>query len=220
MTEAADTTVHLVRHGQVENPGGVLYGRLAGYHLSELGRQMADKVADHFDGANVTHLRCSPLERARETMEPIAAHHPELDVVIDDRVIEAGNKFEGHIFGRRNLPLFNPRMFWHMRNPMRPSWGEPYREIADRMRAAMLDAAAAAGPGGQAVIVSHQLSIWMARRSLEGRSLFHDPRTRRCSLASVTSFVFRGTRVLRVEYAEPAAELLPVKTGRRFRVGT
>lgn len=220
MTQAADTVVHLVRHGQVENPGGVLYGRLAGYHLSELGREMAGLVAKHFEGANVSHLRCSPLERARETMGPIAAQFPDLEVVIDERVIEAGNRFEGHVFGVKNTPLFNPRMFWHMRNPLRPSWGEPYREIAERMRAAMLDAAEAAGPGGQAVVVSHQLSIWMARRSIEGRRLSHDPRARQCSLASVTSVTYRDGRAISVDYAEPARELLPLKKGRKFRVGT
>ena len=66
------TIVHLVRHGEVHNPAGLLYGRLPDYHLSDLGREMAQAVADDLRSRDVVHLRCSPLERAQETMEPIA----------------------------------------------------------------------------------------------------------------------------------------------------
>ena len=90
-----------------------------------------------------------------------------------------------------------------MWNPFRPSWGEPYREIAARMRAAMSDAAAAAR-GHEAVLVSHQLPIWVARRDVEGRRLWHDPRKRECALASVTSFTYLGDQVTGVSYADPA----------------
>lgn len=204
----------------MENPEGVLYGRLPGYGLSELGHAMAARMAEHWRDVPLTHLRCSPLQRARETLAPTAAIHSHLDVVIDDRVIEAGNRFEGMVFGRDNKALRNPRMFWHMRNPLVPSWGEPYKEIALRMTDAITDAAVAAGPDGQALIVSHQLSIWMARRFAEGRSLVHDPRRRECTLTSVTSFTVRDGRVTAVSYAEPAADLLPVKRGRGFKVGT
>ena len=71
VTEA--TKVHVMRHGQVENPGGVLYGRLPGYGLSELGRQMAQRMATYWQDVPLTHLRCSPLQRAQETMAPTAA---------------------------------------------------------------------------------------------------------------------------------------------------
>lgn len=204
----------------MENPEGVLYGRLPGYGLSELGHRMAARMAEHWRDVPLTHLRCSPLQRARETLAPTAAIHSHLEVVIDDRVIEAGNRFEGMVFGRDNKALRNPKMFWHMRNPLVPSWGEPYKEIAARMTDAITDAAVAAGPDGQALIVSHQLSIWMARRFAEGRSLVHDPRRRECTLTSVTSFTVRDGKVTSVSYAEPAADLLPVKHGRGFKVGT
>ena len=59
-------TVHLVRHGEVQNPDGVLYGRLPEFHLSDLGRRMAQQMADHFEqrrneGANIVYLAASPL---------------------------------------------------------------------------------------------------------------------------------------------------------------
>ncbi len=218
MTEP--TVVHVMRHGQVHNPDGVLYGRLPGFGLSELGHRMAARMAEHWRSAPLTHLRCSPLQRARETLQPTAELFPSLEVVIDDRVIEAANAFEGKVFGSDNRALRDWRMLRYVLNPLKPSWGEPYIDIAARMRAAIIDAAGAAGQGGQALVVSHQLPIEMARRDAESRPLAHDPRRRRCTLVSVTSFTFRDGHVTAVDYAEPAADLLPVKRRRGFQVGT
>ena len=138
-------------------------------------------------------------------MAPTAALFPALDVTTDERVIEADNRFEGMVFGKGNRALRDPRMFWHMRNPLQPSWGEPYTQVVARMRAAITDAAVAAGPGGQALVVSHQLPIWIARSDAEGRPLVHDPRRRQCTLCSVTSFTLRDGVVTAVDYAEPVA---------------
>ena len=76
------TIVHLVRHGEVDNPAGLLYGRLPDYHLSELGKEMAERVAEHLRERDVVHLRSSPLERAQETAAPLAEAF-DLPVVID-----------------------------------------------------------------------------------------------------------------------------------------
>lgn len=214
------TTVHVVRHGQVYNPDGILYGRQPGFGLSDLGRQMAEVVGEFFSDVPLAHLRSSPLQRARETMEPIAARHPELELVIDDRVIEAANAFEGARFGSDNKVLFRPSSWWHFRNPLRPSWGEPYPEIASRMLAAISDAAASVPQGGQALIVSHQLPIWIARRAAEGRPFAHDPRRRQTHLASVTSFRFIGEEIIGVDYHQPAKSLVPATSKKKFRVGT
>ena len=211
------TVVHVCRHGQVETPDHVLYGRSPGYHLSELGVRMADKLGEYFADVPVTHLRCSPLERARETMAPIAANFPGQEITIDPRLIEAANALEGQSFGRYNQRLLLPKNLRHLWNPLRPSWGEPYTTIRDRMLAAIRDAAAAT-PGGQAVVVSHQLPIYMARLATEGRRLQHNPATRECRLASVTSFTFHGDHIVRVDYAEPAASLYPPKK-KMFRPG-
>lgn len=209
--------VHLVRHGQVHNPDGVLYGRLPGFGLSELGQRMANRLGEYFVDAPLTHLISSPLQRAQETMAPIAAEHQKLIVNIDERVIEAANVFEGKSFGKYNQILLNPASWWALRNPLRPSWGEPYHSIVARMRAALADAAAQA-EGGEALIVAHELPIWMARRWAEGRSLVHDPRKRETRLASVTTFTFAGGERPQVAYAEPCADLVPAKK-RRFRPG-
>jgi len=198
------TVVHLMRHGEVHNPAGVLYGRLDGFHLSDLGQQMARLVAVHLEANDITHVVASPLERAQETAAPIAADHG-VEIATDARVIESENQFEGRSVGRKDL--LHPRN-WHLfRDITKPSWGEPYEDIATRMLAAVADARDAAR-GHEAVVVSHQLPVWTVRNKLEGRRLWHDPRKRECTLASLTSLTYRGDELASITYSEPAAELL------------
>lgn len=201
---AVRTIVHLVRHGEVYNPEKILYGRLPGYHLSERGVAMADAVAAYLAGNDVTVIIASSLTRARETAAPIAAHHG-LSLQTDDRVIEADNDFEGQQPTLRNL--LRPRNLRRLRDITRPSWGEPYAYIAKRMRPAIEDARDQAH-GHEAVIVSHQLPIWIARLDAEGRRLWHDPRSRQCALASITSFTYAADDLTAIAYAEPAAQLI------------
>lgn len=201
------TVVHLLRHGEVDNPRGILYGRLPGYHLSDLGREMAERAAAWFEQREVRRVVSSPLERACETAAPVAAAL-RLPVATDDRLLEAENHFQGMKFGVGDGSLRHPGHWRYMYNPVRPSWGEPYEQLATRMLAAA-GAARDAVRGHEAVLVSHQLPIWIARRSAEGRRLWHDPRSRQCSLASVTSLTYDGDRLTAVAYAEPAADLLP-----------
>jgi broad specificity phosphatase PhoE len=195
------TTVHLVRHGKVHNPDGVLYGRLPGYGLADEGRLQAKRAAEHLAGADVTALLVSPMQRAQETAEPIAATLG-LTPVTEDRLIEAGNAFEGLTVGVGDGALRKPEYWPLLRNPFRPSWGEPYLEIAHRMLGAAHRARALA-EGHEAVCVSHQLPIWTLRRFMAGERLWHDPRKRQCALGSVTSFVFDDESLVDIAYAEP-----------------
>lgn len=210
--------IHLVRHGEVDNPEGILYGRLPGYGLTERGRQMGQRISDYFadDAFSVRALVRSPLLRTAQTIAPLA-ESTGLEPVVDERVIEAGNRFEGttvnegSVFKPKNLPLV-----W---NPLRPSWGEPYIDQVRRMQAAMftlrtrLEAAAKAEELDtvDGVIVSHQLPIWVSRMAAEGRPLVHDPRRRECSLGSVTTMTFDGPKLTGVDYADVNADLQPVK---------
>jgi broad specificity phosphatase PhoE len=203
------TVVHLLRHGEVHNPQGILYGRLAGYSLSELGTKMATRVADALGDREVSHMVASPLERAQETARPVAERLG-LDITTDRRVIEAGNHFEGKSFGVGDGALRRPGTWWYLRNPWKPSWGEPYKQIVERMLAAMADARDAAR-GHEAVIVTHQLPIWITRSAVEGLPFLHDPRRRQCTLCSLTSFTYVDREVVSVSYSEPAADLLPVR---------
>ncbi|WP_179816253.1 histidine phosphatase family protein [Allostreptomyces psammosilenae] len=204
-----------MRHGEVDNPQGILYGRLPNYHLSELGRKMAERVAEHLARRDITHVVASPLERAQETAEPIAASHG-VEVATDERLIEAENIFQGMTFGVGDGSLRRPSHWRYLRNPFRPSWGEPYVDQVVRMMNA-IHAARQAASGHEAVCVSHQLPIWMVRSYVEKRRLWHDPRRRQCSLASLTSFTFEGERIVGVGYSEPARELLPADLAARSK---
>jgi len=203
----ARTTVHLLRHGEVHNPHKVLYGRLPGYRLSDLGEAMAARAAAHLAGSDIALVVSSPLERAQQTATPVAAKHA-LPIELDERVIESGNKFEGHRVGVGDGALANPKYWKWLYNPFTPSWGEPYAEVAERVLLAVEDARERAR-GHEALIVSHQLPIWIARLRVEGRRLWHDPRRRQCSLASITSLHYVGNRLTSLSYTEPSADLLP-----------
>jgi broad specificity phosphatase PhoE len=208
-TTRVTTTVHLIRHGEVHNPEGVLYGRRDGYHLSELGRAMAERVGKALADRDIMHLRTSPLERAQETAAPLAAARG-LTPVIDARVIESANVFEGKRFGHGDNALRKPTTWIHLWNPLKPSWGEPYKQVVGRMLDGVYDARDQAR-GHEAAIVSHQLPIWITRLALENRSFLHDPRRRQCTLCSVTSLQFAGDRLTAISYSEPAGDLIPVR---------
>jgi broad specificity phosphatase PhoE len=206
VSQPTRTTVHVLRHGEVYNPGRILYGRLPGFHLSELGVQMAKAAAAALAGRDVTHVVASPLDRAQETAAPISAEF-QVATETDVRLIESVNYFEGKKVSVGDGALGNPRHWWALRDPVTPSWGEPYLVIAARMFAA-LQAARLAAEGHEAVCVSHQLPIWTLRRYVQKKRLWHDPRRRQCGLASLTSFHFEDSKVVGIDYREPAAHLV------------
>ncbi len=203
------TTVHLMRHGEVFNPDKILYGRLPGYRLSDLGNEMARRVADHLAAQNrdIVAVIASPLQRAQETATP-SANAFNVELGTDERLIEAANYFEGKTFGVGDGSLRHPQHWPHLINPFRPSWGEAYKEQVARMHAAV-DSARELARGHEALLVSHQLPIWIARSAYEGKRLWHDPRKRECNLASLTSLTFDGDTLVEVKYTEPVADLYP-----------
>ena len=93
--------IHLVRHGEVFNPQGVLYGRLPGYGLTDLGRPMAKAAADDLVARRrpVAAFVSSPLQRTQQSAEPIAAVF-ELEPTLDDRVIEPDEPVRGQAHAR------------------------------------------------------------------------------------------------------------------------
>jgi len=204
------TTVHVARHGEVENPEKILYGRQPGWRLSTRGQQMAETLGEWSKSINLGALHVSPLQRAQETAAPIARAHG-IEITTDERLIEAANIFEGKSFELGSGVLKHPSSWRHLYNPWKPSWGEPYEEQINRMLAAVIAARKAAN-GKDAIVVSHQLPIWILRSAIEGRSLLHDPRKRICTLASVTSIHFDDEGVISgLSYSEPARHLLPEK---------
>jgi broad specificity phosphatase PhoE len=197
--------VHLVRHGEVFNPKGVLYGRLDGFPLSDLGEQMATDAAAALkkSGATVTRLVASPLLRTQQSAEPIARAF-DLTAGLDDRLIEPFNIFEGRKLSAGHV-VIRPHLYFHLRNPYRPSWGEPYAEVLRRMTE-VIEEEADATPSGDLVLVTHQLPIWMTHLGFGGQPLMHNPSKRRCALSSITTFEKQGEKWLEVDYRDPAAQ--------------
>ena len=193
------TTVHLLRHGEVYNPQGVLYGRLPGYFLSDLGLEMADRAASALANSDIAAVISSPMERAQQTAAPIAKTH-RVEIVTNSDLIEAENIFEGKRVSVGDGVLKQPKTWRHLWNPFKPSWGEPYDTVATRMSAA-IESARAQAQGREAVLVSHQLPIWIARLAAENRRLWHDPRSRQCTLASVTSLTFDDEGLVAITYS-------------------
>lgn len=197
-----------MRHGEVFNPERVLYGRLPGFKLSDLGQRMAEAAAaDLVERARpVARVIASPLQRTQESAAPILAAFG-LPIHLDDRLIEPANRFEGKRMRGPGGALRDPRNWPSLVNPSRPSWGEPFRSISNRMLAAIDDAFHSVDDG-DVVLVSHQLPIWMVHRSLAGERLAHDPRHRRCDLSSITTLALQYNVPTEVGYVSPAAALL------------
>jgi len=210
MIKGMSSIVHVIRHGEVENPEKILYGRQPGWRLSQRGEEMAQVVADWSKSIDLGALHASPLQRAQETAAPIARAHS-LDITTDEKLIEAANIFEGQKFELGSGVLKHPSSWKHLVNPWKPSWGEPYEEQISRMLAAVFQVRDTA-QGKDAIVVSHQLPIWILRSAIEGRRLIHDPRKRQCTLASVTSIHFDDEAMISgTSYSEPAKHLLPQK---------
>ena len=210
MIRGMSSIVHVIRHGEVENPEKILYGRQPGWRLSQRGQEMAQVIGDWSKSIDLGAVHASPLQRAQETATPIARAHS-LDITTDEKLIEAANIFEGKKFELGSGVLRHPSSWKHLVNPWKPSWGEPYEEQISRMLAAVFQARDAA-QGKDAIVVSHQLPIWILRSAIEGRRLIHDPRKRQCTLASVTSIYFDDEAMISgTSYSEPANHLLPQK---------
>ena len=206
------THIHLVRHGEVHNPGGVLYGRLPHFHLSENGKKMAEAAAKALASAGVkpAKLVVSPLLRTQQSAEPFAKTFS-LKPDLDERVIEPYNFFEGRKVTAKTV-LLRPHLVYHLRNPMQPSWGESYVSVVERMMDAMRDAAESVSTG-HVVFVTHQLPIWMVHRHLAGARLAHNPSKRRCSLSSITTFEYVDGKFHEVSYQEPASSVARIDKG-------
>jgi broad specificity phosphatase PhoE len=204
--------IHLVRHGEVYNPGGVLYGRLPNFHLSDNGQLMAKEAAKKLAemGVKVSAIYCSPLVRTQESAKPIEELFG-VDAKTNEKLIEPHNVFEGRKLSVKAIAM-KPHWWWHFRNPAKPAWGESFKEIIARMHSAIFQAAESVLEG-DVVLVTHQLPIWVMHLEANGKKLMHDPRKRRCGLSSITTFEIHEGKLVEVGYLDPAAELTSIDKG-------
>lgn len=197
----------LVRHGEVENPEKVVYGRLPGFRLSEAGRAQVERTARWLAGkVDLRRARwvTSPLERAQETAA-ILASGTGAEVDVDARLLEAGSPFDG--LPRRFAPrLYMGRWLDSPESPEKPA--RVARRMMDAVRAAV-------SRSGDVVIVSHQFPIQLARlgfvHRIDARASWLIERTpwaflrAPCALASVTTLTFAHRYLVEpsVEYWSP-----------------
>lgn len=222
------TTIHFVRHGEVENPNHVLYERLPGFHLSERGFNMArvtgNYIANSVQFRGITKIYSSPLDRTRETareIENALLNMPDCayvsvnnvkdsvksfqsSIILDDRLIEAGNNFRGKRIGFGEGALWKNNNWKLVVNLWRPSWGESYKSIAKRVSDFVREQVKN-HPGEQIVAVTHESPIWSYRHMLETGHPEHNMLLRKTALASITSITYdcETMRVLSISYVDP-----------------
>lgn len=215
------TTIHFVRHGKVYNPDHLLYERLPGFHLSDIGLRMAQATADYIatDPSMNTSVAVysSPLDRTRETAAEILMRlngrrerHGEtpLELITDDRIIEAGNNFRGTRIGHGRGALWRPRNLRLVSNLWTPSWGESYAHIAQRVND-FAQEKISEYPGKHIIVVTHESPIWSYRHLLETGHAEHNMLLRHTALASITSITYDSDsrNVISITYADPAADV-------------
>ncbi|GHT82056.1 phosphoglycerate mutase [Actinomycetota bacterium] len=210
------TKIHLLRHGEVENPENVIYERLPDFHLSVRGQEMAKASADFIAKgevmSNINQIYSSPLDRTIETARYASTALGGLPVKVDDRLIESQNKFAGKNVNQEIKRLANEhhyiQIFKYFNRPFTPSWGEPYVQVAQRMFE-FIEEVRQKHQGEEVLIVSHQSPIWCVRRLYEHKNPQHNPKMRVCSLCSITSLIFNDEagELVHTEYRTPAAHI-------------
>ena len=131
-----NTVVHLLRHGEVHNPQGILYGRAAASTSPSAAARWPSGSPS--GSATATSPTWSPRRSSARSRPPPRSRPPAGSrSQLDERVIESSNVFEGKPFRHRRLLLRQPQIWSKLWNPFRPSWGEPYKDIAARMWAAV-----------------------------------------------------------------------------------
>jgi len=181
--------IHLIRHGEVDNPDHLVYADLPGFSLSPLGLAQAQATAHRLRHAPVSIVVSSPLERAISTATAIAATHG-VEVLTDERLTEW--RLASHWAGVKwdDLPeVFPGELEAYHTHPLElPFSPESLLTMAKRVAGAAVEWSFR-GPDGDVVIVSHQDPIHAARRLLTGSGFgdYHVDKPEHCSVSSLTT---------------------------------
>jgi len=165
------SVLHLVRHGQVDNPQKIVYGRQRGWRLSERGRGEAEAVARHLGARAVARVYTSPLERAVQTATVIAgACGCEVEPREDLSEALLCSPWEGMSW--RDVRGGRPREWArYLFRPLEICDVEEDVHALGRRMAGALRAIAEAHPASQAVVVSHGDPLKAGLIVLEGGDL-------------------------------------------------
>ncbi len=197
------TRLYLVRHCDVRNPAGVLYGHLPGFPLSEKGVRQAHALGRFFRDKPVRRIFTSPLERARQTADAIASYLPGVPVDECEGLLEA--KFGFYLQGirPRDVPYRRPLWFIHMIWPGLLPIDERVPAIAARVQrplSRLLDEY----PGEAGICVSHGDPIQAFWVDADGRPPYALHRLQ-CMKGGMLELVYEGRRLSSVTYRSPAS---------------
>lgn len=162
--------VHLVRHGEVENPHHVVYADLPGYGLSAQGLVQARSAGARLAAASITRVISSPLLRATQTAAEIAVSH-EIQPEKDEQLTEwaVGIRWAGVRWDDLE-EVFPGELNAYLETPLDLEFGSESLQACGERVAAAVRAAAAAMNGGELVVVSHQDPIHAGHLALAGRT--------------------------------------------------
>lgn len=181
------TTIHYIRHGQVDNPDNIAYGRMAGFHLSNIGEREAKKVGEFVKNKNISIIYTSPLERTFETANIISdAFEKKLRVVHKYELIEIdARKWQSFPIDE----LFQNKFFESfITDPESDEVPENLESLANRMEKFALFLCKQHG-GQELICISHEISILALRLKLENKHLAQ-VKNENAKTASITTFVF------------------------------
>lgn len=155
------TTLLVVRHADVHNPGDVIYGRLPRFRLSHLGQEQAKRLAEFLADQPISAIYSSPQLRARQTAQHIAAHRPGVTVRISSLLAEIMTSWQGtpNSIAGPNLNFFAER---------RAERDETLEQIAHRIRR-FLRLVLRRHPEQTVVAVSHGDPILILQLLVAGR---------------------------------------------------
>lgn len=159
------TTIYLVRHGEVYNPKNILYERLEGFPLSDLGRTQAHKLGEHLSAKKISAIYASPLERTRETAGIVASYHANFPVSYDERIVEVSTPLRGlrmEVLAADGWDFYKPQ---HIR-----AGGESLSAIWRRMRHFFRETVKKHS-GQEIVVVSHGDPIMISMIKHKGMRL-------------------------------------------------
>lgn len=202
------TRLYLVRHCDVHNPDGVLYGHLPGFRLSDRGVRQAHALGEYLAQTPVRQIYASPLERAQQTAHIIASYLDGVPVTTTPELVEA--RFGGYLQGTRyrDVPWRKPLWFVHMVRPGVLPNDETVTEMASRIRAP-LTRLLHDHPGAGGVCVSHGDPIQAFWVEAEHRSPYALHRLQ-CAKGGMLELDYEGEHLVDKRYRPPEEAGAPV----------
>jgi len=166
--------IYLIRHGDVFNPKGLIYGRLPGFKLSETGIKEAKEAGKYLDslGAKPEIIITSPLLRTVQTAKIIQTFFPDVKIIKEKKIVEGDIGWQGIV--KKDLIR---KKIWdqYLSAPSSITTGERFSGVQNRVSVWVKEFAKK--PYEQAIVVSHQdlirsLILFLQERPLDDLNKF------------------------------------------------